>query len=128
MKTGGGGDRESSAKIVEGVDRVVGKIENCIIQTLKEYKLESYNDSKNIGIWVDKQKNSRKIAAIGIRVKKWIAYHGFSLNVCNDLSKYKGIIPCGIKDRGITSLKDMGVKNYNNIEKVIIKKFLNTFL
>jgi len=48
--------------------------------------------------------------------------------VCNDLSKYKGIIPCGIRDRGITSLKDMGVKNYNNIEEVIIKKFLNTFL
>ena len=110
------------------IRKLVSKIENCIIQTLKEYKLESYNDSKNIGIWVDKQKNSKKIAAIGIRVKKWVAYHGFSLNVCNDLSKYKGIIPCGIRDRGITSLKDMGVKNYSNIEEVIIKKFLNTFL
>ena len=110
------------------IRKLVSKIENCIIETLKEYEIESYNDSKNIGIWVNKQKNSKKIAAIGIRVKKWVAYHGFSLNVCNDLSKYKGIIPCGIKDRGITSLKDMGVKNYNNIEKVIIKKFLNTFL
>ncbi len=110
------------------IRKLVSKIENCIIQTLKEYKIESYNDSKNIGIWVDKQKNSKKIAAIGIRVKKWVAYHGFSLNVCNDLSKYKGIIPCGIRDRGITSLKDMGVKNYRNIEEVIIKKFLNTFL
>ena len=110
------------------IRKLVSKIENCIIQTLKEYKIESYNDSKNIGIWVNKQKNSKKIAAIGIRVKKWVAYHGFSLNICNDLSKYKGIIPCGIRDRGITSLKDMGVKNYNNIEEVIIKKFLNTFL
>jgi len=110
------------------IRKLISKIENCIIQTLKEYKIKSYNDSKNIGIWVNKQKKSKKIAAIGIRVKKWVAYHGFSLNVCNDLSKYKGIIPCGIKDRGITSLKDMGVKNYNNIEKVIIKKFLNTFL
>jgi len=110
------------------IRKLVSKIENCIIQTLKEYKIESYNDSKNIGIWVDKQKNSKKIAAIGIRVKKWVAYHGFSLNVCNDLSKYKGIIPCGIRNRGITSLKDMGVKNYRNIEEVIIKKFLNTFL
>ena len=110
------------------IRKLVNKIENCIIQTLKEYQIESYNDPKNIGIWVDKQKNSKKIAAIGIRVKKWVAYHGFSLNVCNDLSKYKGIIPCGIKDRGITSLKDMGVKNYSNIEEVIIKKFLNTFL
>jgi len=110
------------------IRKLISKIENCIIQTLKEYKIESYNDSKNIGIWVNKQKNSKKIAAIGIRVKKWVAYHGFSLNVCNDLSKYKGIIPCGIRDRGITSLKDMGVKNYRNIEEVIIKKFLNTFL
>jgi len=110
------------------VRKLVSKIENCIIQTLKEYKLESYNDTKNIGIWVDKQKNSKKIAAIGIRVKKWVAYHGFSLNVCNDLSKYKGIIPCGLRNRGITSLKDMGIKNYNNIEEIIIKKFLNIFL
>ena len=110
------------------IRKFVSKIENCIIQTLKEYKIESYNDSKNIGIWVDKQKKSKKIAAIGIRVKKWIAYHGFSLNVCNDLSKYKGIVPCGIRDKGITSIKDMEVKNYSNIEEMIIKKFLNIFL
>ena len=110
------------------IRKLVNKIENCIIQTLKEYQIESYNDPKNIGIWVDKQKNSKKIAAIGIRVKKWVAYHGFSLNVCNDLSKYKGIVPCGIRNRGITSLKDMGIKNYDNIEEIIIKKFLNTFL
>ena len=110
------------------IRKLVNKIENCIIQTLKEYQIESYNDPKNIGIWVDKQNNSKKIAAIGIRVKKWVAYHGFSLNVCNDLSKYKGIVPCGIRNRGITSLKDMGIKNYENIEEIIIKKFLNTFL
>ena len=110
------------------IRKLVSKIENCIIETLKEYKIKSYNDSKNIGIWVDKQKKSKKIAAIGIRVKKWIAYHGFSLNVCNDLSKYKGIVPCGIRDKGITSIKDMEVKNYSNIEEIIIKKFLNIFL
>ena len=110
------------------IRRLVSKIENCIIEILKEYGIKSYNDSKNIGIWVNKQKNSKKIGAIGIRVKKWIAYHGFSLNVCNDLSKYKAIIPCGVKNKGITSLKDMGIKNYNNIENIIIKKFLSTFL
>ena len=110
------------------IRKLISKIENCIIQTLKVYTLDSYKDSENIGIWVDKQKSSKKIAAIGIRVKKWIAYHGFSLNVYNDLSKYKGIIPCGIKNKGITSLKDMGIKNYNNIENIIIKKFLSTFL
>ena len=65
---------------------------------------------------------------IGIRVKRWIAYHGFALNVSNDLTKYKKIVPCGLKDKSITSLKNMGIKNYDNIEKIIIKKFLSTFL
>ena len=109
------------------IRNLIDKIESCIIQILKEYNIESYNDSKNIGIWVNKEKKTKKIAAIGIRVKKWIAYHGFSLNVCNDLSKYKGIVPCGIKDKGITSLKEMGIKNYRNIETVIIRNFLNIF-
>ena len=69
-----------------------------------------------------------KIAAIGIRVKKWIAYHGFAINISNDLSKYENIVPCGIKGKEITSLKDMGINNFNKIEKIITKKFLNTFL
>ena len=107
---------------------LINKIENCIIKTLKSYQIKSFPDKKNIGIWVNNKGKVKKIAAIGIRVKKWIAYHGFSLNVCNDLSKYRGIIPCGIRERGITSLKEMGIKNYSNIEKVIIKKFLNIFL
>ena len=110
------------------IRKLVNEIENCIIDILKEYKISSYPDNKNIGIWVGNKKNSMKIAAIGIRVKKWIAYHGFALNVSNDLSKYKGIIPCGVKDKGITSLKEMGIINFSNIDKIIIKKFLNIFL
>ena len=107
---------------------LVHKIENCIIEILKEYKIKSYTDKKNIGIWVGNSKNLMKIAAIGIRVKKWIAFHGFSLNVHNDLSKYKKIVPCGIKDKGVTSLKEMGIKNFYNIDEIIVRKFLNTFL
>ena len=107
---------------------LVQKIEKCIIEVLKEYKIKSYPDRKNIGIWVGNPKNLMKIAAIGIRVRKWIAYHGFSLNVNNDLSKYKKITPCGIKDKGVTSLQEMGIKNFHNIDKIIIKKFLNAFL
>ena len=107
---------------------LVQKIEKCIIEVLKEYKIKSYSDRKNIGIWVGSPKNLMKIAAIGIRVKKWVAYHGFSLNVNNDLSKYKKISPCGIKDKGITSLQEMGIKKFHNIDKIIIEKFLNTFL
>ena len=105
--------------------KFINKLEKCIIKTLKTYKIESYADRKNIGIWIMKDK---KIAAIGIKVKKWIAYHGFSLNVSNDLKKYNAIIPCGIKNKKITSLKEEGIINYNNIEKIIIKNFLNSFL
>ena len=109
------------------IRKLINKIENCIISILSEYKIRSYADKKNIGIWVDGKNNSMKIAAIGIRVKKWIAYHGFALNISNDLSKYNGIIPCGIKDKGITSLKKLGIKKYDNIEKIITKSFLNVF-
>ena len=110
------------------IRKLVNKIENCIIEILKEFKVKSYTDKKNIGIWVKNKNNMMKIAAIGIRVKKWIAYHGFAINISNDLSKYKNIIPCGIKDKGITSLKDMGITNFNKIEEIIAKKFLSTFL
>ena len=110
------------------IRKLVNKIENCIIEILKEFKVKSYTDKKNIGIWVKNKNNFMKIAAIGIRVKKWIAYHGFSINISNDLSKYKNIVPCGIKDKGITSLKDMGISNFDKIEEIIAKKFLNTFL
>ena len=105
------------------IRKLLNKIENCIINILKEYEISSHADKKNIGIWI----GDKKIAAIGIRVKKWIAYHGFSLNVSNDLKKYEGIVPCGIRDKGITSLKDSGIKNYNNIDEIITKQFLNTF-
>ena len=112
----------------KNIRKLVKMIENCVIETLKEYKIEAFPDRKNIGIWVKNKENLLKIAAIGIRVKKWVAYHGFSLNVSNDLSKYNGIIPCGIKNRGITSLKEIGIKNYNKIDEIIINKFLNIFL
>ena len=106
------------------VRKLITQIENCIILTLNEFNLDAYKDSKNIGIWI----NNKKIAAIGIRIKKWIAYHGFSLNINNDLDRYKEIVPCGIRDKEITSLKNLGIKNYSNIEKIIIKNFLNIFL
>ncbi len=105
------------------IRKLIDQVENCIINILNEYKISSYADKQNIGIWVE----NKKIAAIGIRVKKWIAYHGFSLNVSNDLKKYESIIPCGIKDKGITSLRDIGVTDYNNINKIITKHFLNIF-
>ena len=70
------------------IRKLINQIENCTINILNEYKISSTADKKNIGIWV----GNKKIAAIGIRVKRWIAYHGFSLNVSNDLKMYKNII------------------------------------
>ena len=96
-------------------------LENSIIKTLSEYDIQSYNDRKNIGIWVNTNGRREKVAAIGIKVKKWIAYHGFSLNVDNDLSNYKKIIPCGIIDKSVTSLKKINNRNYNKIGEKIIK-------
>ena len=109
------------------IRKFVTKIENCIINILAEYRIQSFPDKKNIGIWVNNNNKIKKIAAIGIKVKKWIAYHGFALNVCSDLSKYKKIIPCGVKDKDVTNLKELTNINYNNIERTIVKKFLSTF-
>ena len=112
----------------KNIRKLVNKIETCIINILKEYNVNSYADSKNIGIWINKNNKIQKISAIGIRVKKWISYHGFSINVNNDLSLYKKIIPCGIKDKGVTSLEKIGVKDFKNIENAIKRNFLNIFL
>ena len=103
------------------IRKFVNILENSIIETLSEYGVKSYSDRKNIGIWVNRNKKREKVAAIGIKVKKWIAYHGFSLNISNDLSNYKKIIPCGIKDKGITSLKIINNKDYDRISEKIIK-------
>ena len=111
----------------KNIRKLVSDVEKCIINILKSYNINSYTDKKNIGIWVGEKNNLMKIAAIGIRVKKWIAYHGFALNVYNDLSRYKQIVPCGIKDKKITNMKEMGITNYNNLNKIIIEKFLNIF-
>ncbi len=110
------------------IRKLINKLEKCIMDILNEYKIKSYPDRKNIGVWVGEKNKQMKIAAIGIKVKRWVAYHGFALNVKNDLKMYNGIIPCGIKNKGITSLKDIGIVDYKNIEKVIIDKFLNIFL
>jgi len=99
-------------------------IENTIIQTLKEFKIDSQSDRKNIGIWVNKKDELKKVASIGIRVKRWIAYHGFSINVDNDLINYSKIIPCGIKDRGVTNLKSIKNQNYHKLSDKLLKNLI----
>ena len=99
-------------------------VESSIIKSLKEYNISTFSDRKNIGIWIKKRNSTKKIAAIGIRVKKWIAYHGFSLNINNDIEKYKKIIPCGIKNKGVTNLRLVKDLNYKYLKKKIIKNLL----
>ena len=109
------------------IRKLINNIETCIINILKDYKIAAYTDKRNIGIWINNKNDLQKIASIGIKVKNWIAYHGFSINVYNDLTKFNKIVPCGIKDKKITSMKEIGIKNYENIEDNIIKNFLSVF-
>ena len=99
-------------------------IENTIIQTLKEYQINSFNDRDNIGIWVNHKNKIKKIAAIGIRVSRWIAYHGFAINVNNNLENYNKIIPCGIKNKSVSSLKLIKDQNYDELNDKIINNFV----
>ena len=109
------------------IRKFINNIEKIIMKTLKEYKIESFADRKNVGIWVKKKNKILKIAAIGVKVRKWIAYHGFSININNDLQKYNKIIPCGIKRRGLTNLSKIKKQNYKTFEKKLIKIFLKYF-
>ena len=102
------------------IRNLIKQIEIIIIKFLKLYKIKSYADKKNIGIWV----NDKKIAAIGIRVSNWIAYHGFSININNDLEHYKKIIPCGLNNEKITSVKIESKNKISNIENKLKKIFL----
>ena len=105
------------------IKNLVKQIELTIIDFLKLYKIKSKSDEKNIGIWVE----DRKIAAIGIRVSNWVAYHGFSININNNLNYYKKIIPCGLDNKKITSAKiesNIQVLNKENKLKNIFLKHL----
>ncbi|MDC3028283.1 lipoyl(octanoyl) transferase LipB [Candidatus Pelagibacter sp.] len=107
------------------IRKFITLVENSIIGALKFYKIETFSDKKNIGIWYNDNSNIKKVAAIGVRVSRWIAYHGFSININNNLKKYDSIIPCGIKDKGVTTLKKIIDQDYSNLENVIIEKFIS---
>ena len=100
-------------------------IESTIIETLKDYKIDTFSEKNNIGIWHKKNNVTNKVAAIGVRVKKWIAYHGFSININNNLNQYEKIIPCGIKDKGVTNLNNILDNDYSNLDDLLIEKFIS---
>ena len=108
------------------IRKFINTIELSVIEFLKILKINAKKDKKNIGIWVKK----RKIAAIGLRVSKWVAFHGFSINISNNLKEYLNIVPCGLDNKKITSvflekkiipknfemkLVNIFIKNINNI-------------
>ena len=107
------------------IRKFISIIENSIIKTLKEYGVESQSDRENIGIWVNSKNKIKKIAAIGIRIKRWIAYHGFSINIDNNLNNYNKIIPCGIKDKEVTNLRSIKNQNYNNLSDKLLNNLIN---
>ncbi len=106
------------------IRKFITLIEKTIIESLFEFGINAFGDPKNIGIWIEDKKKIKKIAAIGIRVSKWIAYHGFAINVSNDLKKYKNIVPCGITDKDVTNLKKIFDQDYDNLDKTIINNFI----
>ena len=103
------------------IRKFINVIEKSVIQFLEAYKIIAKKDKKNIGIWV----HQKKIAAIGIRVSRWIAYHGCSINISNNLNQYLKIIPCGLDNRKVTSIfkeKKIKPKNYENkLAEIFIK-------
>ena len=107
------------------IRKFISLLEDTIISTLKIYKINTFADKKNIGIWYKNDYKIEKIASIGVRVSKWIAYHGFSININNNLKKYEAIIPCGIKNKGVTSLTKIKKQNYDGLEDFIIEKFIS---
>jgi lipoyl(octanoyl) transferase len=102
------------------IRKLINSIENSIIEFLKIFKIKSYKDKKNIGIWV----KEKKIAAIGLRVSRWVAFHGFSINISNNLNDYLKVIPCGLDNTKITSVlfeKKIIPKNFE-------EKLINIFI
>ena len=106
------------------IRKLISSMEKTIIDTLSYFKIKSFADKKNVGIWHKNNENIYKIASIGIKVKNWIAFHGFSINISNDLKKYKKIVPCGIKDINVTNLNKIKKQNYIKIVDILINNFL----
>jgi lipoyl(octanoyl) transferase len=93
------------------IKQYVYSLEQWIINTLQEFDIKGERREGRVGIWVVKPDGTEaKIAAIGVRIRHWVTYHGISINLNPDLSHFGGIVPCGISDAGVTSFEDLGIK------------------
>ena len=89
----------------------VSGVEQVVIDALDSFGVEAGRREGRVGVWVDKADGTEaKIGAIGIRIRRWVSFHGLSLNVNPDLDHFDGIVPCGIREHGVTSLADLGVE------------------
>lgn len=101
----------------------VKNLEQWIIATLAQFGIEGFTREGRIGVWVN-DSGEKKIAALGIRVRKWVTYHGISINVNPDLSHYTGIVPCGISGFGVTSIEELGLKTTTEELNNALRKML----
>ena len=106
------------------------KLEEVIINTLKSYDLEGFTIKGETGVWVkDNNGLSKKVCAFGIRASRWVTMHGFSFNVNPELNYFKNIIPCGITDKGVTSVSELKNRNIemNEIKQILYENFAESF-
>lgn len=110
------------------VKKYIFDLEEWLIQTFVQFGVKGERRSDRIGIWVETPRGEKKIAAIGVRLKKWVTLHGVALNVDPDLSHFEDIVPCGIQDYGVTSLKKLGIHaSMSDIDQALQKAFSEVF-
>ncbi len=106
----------------------VKRLEQWIIDSLEMLGVKGERREGRVGIWVSREGREDKVAALGVRVRKWVTYHGISINLAPDLSHYQGIVPCGISGHGVTSLKDLGnPATMGDLDLALAKTFQNIF-
>lgn len=92
----------------QDIRKYIQNLETTVISTLFDFGIGAFLKDDHIGIWVNHDGKDKKIGAIGVRVQKWVTFHGIAINITTDLEKFKGIVPCGIHDYDVTSIKDLG--------------------
>jgi lipoyl(octanoyl) transferase len=106
----------------------VHDLEQWLIETLKELGVKGERREGRVGIWVGRGLREDKIAALGVRIKRWVTFHGVALNVNPDLSHFSGIVPCGVRAHGVTSLADLGiVATMTDVDEALKKSFEKIF-
>lgn len=110
------------------VRQFVKNLEKSVIMTLAAFGIKGETRDGRIGIWVKEKRKESKIAAVGVRIRQWVTYHGIAVNISPDLSHYSSIVPCGIKDYGVTSLKELGTAvTMEEFDKQFKKSFHKVF-